>query len=440
MRIRLDSIGCRLNISEIERMGRDFVRSGHRLVGPGDVADLYVFNSCAVTGNAAKRSRQIIRQMRKANPEAVVVATGCYTELEPGKVEEIGVNLIVPNEQKDVLPQLLADHGLLKDADPIPDTDADAFTMQDSANHTRAFVKVQDGCKNKCTFCIVTVARGASRSRSIEDVVAEVKELVSLGYKEAVISGVHLGSYGQDYGDPRGLIKLVNAILDETDLERLRMSSLEPWDLEPDFFELWQNPRLLPHLHLPLQSGNDATLRRMARKTSQESFRALVHAARAAIPNVGISTDVIVGFPGETDEEFEDSIAFIEEMNFSKLHIFRYSRREGTAAANMPNQVDGNRMKDRSQRMHELGAKMEADFNRQFVGQTLPVLWHHKEEFGFGYRWSGLTDNYIRVVTDTMSSVDLHNQVLDTEILELMPGGLLGQTEHSNTLLIVETA
>jgi threonylcarbamoyladenosine tRNA methylthiotransferase MtaB len=437
MRIRVDSIGCRLNISEVEEMARCFAGAGHRLVGPGELADLYVFNSCAVTHVASRKSRQIIRQMRRANPEATVVATGCYAQLAPQEVEALGVDLIVGNDQKDQLPQILAEAGLLRDADPIPAVDSASFlptpiTLLAEDSHTRAFIKVQDGCDNRCTFCIVTVARGASRSRPVADIVAEINRLVGLGYQEAVLSGVHLGSYGHDRGNPAGLQALVRAILAETDLPRLRLSSLEPWDLDAEFFELWQNERLLPHLHLPLQSGCDATLRRMARRTNQTQFAQLVQAARAAIPDVSITTDIIVGFPGETEAEFADSLAFVERMAFAKLHIFRYSRREGTAAATMRGQVPAPAAQERSRRMHVLNAALEDTFRRQFVGRTMPVLWETHEPYGFGVQWSGLTGNYLRVVTQTSPGMNLRNQVVDTHLTDTAPAALLGQLPGSN--------
>ena len=415
-------------------MARTFAGSGHRLVGPGEVADLYVFNTCAVTHIAARKSRQIIRQMRRANPEGAVVVTGCYAQLSPADVMALDVDLVVGNDQKDNLPRLVAEAGLLVDADPIPAVDEASFMSPppaDSGTHTRAFVKVQDGCDNRCTFCIVTVARGAGRSRSTAEVVAEIKRLVDQGYQEAVLSGVHLGSYGHDWGDSHGLQALVQAILTETDLPRLRLSSLEPWDLDGTFFELWQNKRLLPHLHLPLQSGCDATLRRMARRTSQAEFSRLLAEARGAIPDLSITTDVIIGFPAESEREFEESIAFVEEMAFAKLHIFRYSRREGTAAANMKPQVSPPVMQARSQQMHTLNADLEERFRRNFVGRMMPVLWESSEPYGFGLQWSGLTDNYLRVVTRTGSEVDLRNQVIETELVDTVPAALLGQLPPS---------
>ncbi|MEW5957720.1 MAG: tRNA (N(6)-L-threonylcarbamoyladenosine(37)-C(2))-methylthiotransferase MtaB, partial [Chloroflexota bacterium] len=361
MRIRVDSIGCRLNISEVEEMARRFAGAGHRLVGPGEATDLYVFNSCAVTHTAARKSRQVIRQMRRANPTAVVVVTGCYAELSPADVKALGVDLVVGNEHKDHLPDLLAEAGWLKDADPLPAADAASFISPASPladSHTRAFIKVQDGCDNRCTFCIVTLARGAGRSRPIPQVITEINRLVSQGYQEAVLSGVHLGSYGHDWGDAQGLPRLIRAILAETDLPRLRLSSLEPWDLDAEFFELWQEKRLLPHLHLPLQSGSDSVLRRMARHTTQARFAQLVQTARHIIPDVAITTDLIVGFPGETEPEFAESMAFVEDMEFARLHIFRYSRREGTVAARRKEQVPAPLVQERSQQLHRLNADL----------------------------------------------------------------------------------
>lgn len=425
-------------------MARTFAGAGHRLVGPGELADLYVFNSCAVTHVAARKSRQIIRQMRRANPQAAVVVTGCYAQLSPEEVAALGVDLIVSNEQKDQLPHLLAEAGLLQDADPIPAVDAPSFMplplmgengeptftpAEDS--HTRAFIKVQDGCNNRCTFCIVTVARGASRSRSVAEIVAEINRLAAAGYQEAVLSGVHLGAYGHDLGDPNGLQNLVKTILAETDLPRLRLSSLEPWDLGPDFFELWRNKRLLSHLHLPLQSGCDATLRRMARRTSQAQFADLVETARAVIPDLAVTTDIIVGFPGETEAEFTESITFVERLAFAKLHIFRYSARAGTAAATMKGQVPAPVVQARSQRMHTLNADLEQTFRQQFLGRRMPVLWETSEPYGFGLQWSGLTGNYLRVVTQTPPDVNLRNQVLETDLIDTGPATLVGQLSTS---------
>lgn len=424
MRVRLDSIGCRLNIGEMETLARRFANRGHRVVGPGDAADLFVFNSCAVTHVASRKSRRILRQIRGRHPAARLVATGCHADLEPAQVASLGVDLVVANRDKERLPQLLEERGWLVDADPLPEPDRAPFADLPGLR-TRAFVKVQDGCDNRCTFCIVTVARGEARSRPAAQVVAEVEQLAALGYCEAVLSGVHLGSYGHDRGDRDGLGRLIRAVLESTSIARLRLSSLEPWDLDTGFFDAWRDPRLQPHLHLPLQSGCDATLRRMSRRTTTTEFAALLREARARIPDLAVSTDVIVGFPGEDNAEFEASLSFVRRMRFARLHVFRYSPREGTAAAGMPGRVAAASAQERSRRMHEVGARCESAYQRQCLGRRMAVLWETAEQIDGGLRWSGLTGNYLRALTDTAEDIDLHNHVEEVQLSACVPGAVL---------------
>jgi len=428
MRIRLDSIGCRLNIGEAQDLARHLARRGHRIVGPGEAADLFVFNTCAVTHLAARKSRKLIRHLRRANPDSPVVVTGCYAELSPEEVEALGVDLVVGNKDKDELPLVLEQAGLLRDADPIPAADATPFPAISNAR-TRAFVKVQDGCDNRCTFCIVTVARGEARSRPLTEVVAHVDELVEAGCQEAVLSGVHLGAYGHER--PGGLEGLIRGILAETSIARLRLSSLEPWDLSAGFFKLWEDPRLLPHLHLPLQSGCHATLQRMARRTTQREFADLVAGARAEISDLAVTTDVMVGFPGETEEEFAESIEFVERMQFAKLHVFRYSPREGTAAASMPDHVPASMAQLRSRQMHVLGAETQRTYQRRFLGREMAVLWETPEVREDSMAWSGLTGNYLRVVTHTPLDADLGNKVIPARLTGEIPAGLTAETAYS---------
>lgn len=425
MRIRLESIGCRLNAGEIDAMARRLAAAGHRIVGPGERAQLCILNTCTVTAIASKKSRQLIRQLRRSEPEASIVATGCDVEMSPERSLAAGVDLVVGNADKDRLLDLVRHSGILKEEDQEPE----AFTPfgPGESTRTRAFLKVQDGCDNRCAFCVVTLARGAGRSLPPESVLDEVRGLCQLGYQEIVLSGVHLGSYGHDLGDRHGLERLVRRILDDTDIPRLRLSSLEPWDLEPPFFENFASPRLQPHLHLPLQSGCDATLRRMARHTSEQGYSDLVASIRTVVPDVAISTDVMVGFPGETGEEFERSLAFVEEMAFSRLHVFRYSRREGTPAASMPGQVPGPVAADRGRRMHTLGEKLECAFNERLVGRELEVLWETSEASGSELCWSGLTPNYVRVTAITAADVDLMNQITATTITGVVAGGVVGE-------------
>jgi threonylcarbamoyladenosine tRNA methylthiotransferase MtaB len=430
MRVRLETLGCRLNISEIEGLARGFIAAGHRIVGPGELADVCVLNTCAVTGLAARKSRQLARHLKRTNPSAVIAVTGCYAELEPEQVGALGVDMVVGNQGKDqivesVTQYLERDNRNLQVSGSRPSaSDFQTYYLYPGAR-TRAFVKVQDGCDNRCTFCIVTVARGAGRSRPTDDVIAEVGGLVRAGYQEVVLSGVHLGSYGHDLGEERGLYNLVRRLLDESDVPRLRLSSLEPWDLDEDFFSLWDSPRIGRHLHLPLQSGCDATLRRMARHTTTAGFAELVHSARAAIPDLSVTTDIIVGFPGESETEFSQSLAFVEAMAFAKLHIFRYSPREGTAAASMPGHISPQIVSERSQRMHRLGAKLERTFRRRFLGRTMDVLWEADEPNGVGLVWSGLTDNYLRI--SAPGDPGLRNVITPVRLVADSPGGLKGE-------------
>ena len=429
MQVRLESIGCRLNIGEIEAIARGLARAGHRVVGPGTPAELCILNTCTVTAIASRKSRQLIRQLKKANPNAAFIVTGCDAELAPSEMIEIGVDLVVGNTEKGRLLELAEAEGLLDAASADPD-DLKLFEPGDSTR-TRAFLKVQDGCDNRCTFCVITIARGAGRSIPSDAIMEELNELQQLGYREVVLSGVHLGSYGHDLGDQRGLQHLVERALAETAFERLRLSSLEPWDLDAEFFEVFADPRLMPHLHLPLQSGCDETLKRMARRTSRREFSTLVRDARRSVPGLAISSDIIVGFPGETDEEFEQTITLVEELAFSRLHIFRYSRRDGTPAATMAEQIPGPVAQERSRRMHVLAADLEHRFNSKLVGHTADVLWETAEDHGDILRWSGLTPNYVRVTTRTRSDEDLLNVITPTEIIEVVPGGVVARIRNS---------
>jgi threonylcarbamoyladenosine tRNA methylthiotransferase MtaB len=396
MKIYLDTIGCRLNQSEIESMARQFRAAGHEIVMSAGLADLAVVNTCAVTNEAAADSRAKIRQMARAGVEEIV-ATGCWATLQPGQALELpNVLRVINNESKDdLVPAVL---GLPKesfDVEPIA-----REPLPGLHRRTRAFIKVQDGCDNHCTFCITTVARGEGRSRPLAEVLLDIQSALDGGAKEVVLTGVHLGSWGYDFGSH--LRDLIRAVLRETDVPRLRLSSLEPWDLDAGFFSLWDpsssSGRLMPHLHLPLQSGSEATLKRMARKTTPGSFRALVSAARQAIPDVAITTDVIAGFPGETEAEFAESLAFVREMDFAGGHVFTYSPRPGTGAARMKGQVRHELRKSRNHILHEALEESARAYRQRFVGRTLPVLWESTSEMGeWGWRMEGLTGNYLRV-------------------------------------------
>jgi threonylcarbamoyladenosine tRNA methylthiotransferase MtaB len=425
MRVYLESTGCRLNQSEIETLGRQFERAGHQVVTAPELADVCVVNTCAVTQEAARTSRMILRRLNRLNPEAKLIATGCYAHLSPEQVGALpGVKQVVDNLHKEHLVPLVI--GTPGPIDPFDQEPLEREFRPGALGRTRAFVKVQDGCNNRCTFCVTTIARGPGRSRSVDEVVAEVNYLVAAGYQEAVLTGVHLGSYGHDRDERDGLLQLVQALLERTAIARLRLSSLEPWDIPPGFFELWGDARLCRHLHLPLQSGCDTTLRRMARRTSQKAFATLVEQARTAIPDLALSTDVIVGFPGETDAEFETSYQFVRDMDFMKLHVFRYSPRPGTVAARMAEQVPAEVKHERSARMLALSEEGGRRFRQRFVGRVLPVLWEQVAGASErGYRNVGLTDNYLRVTLEVPEV--LTNRIEAVRLVEVTGQGLKGE-------------
>ena len=403
-------------------MARQFRIAGHEIVMSAEGADLAVVNTCAVTAEAAADSRQVIRRIGRAGVSQII-PTGCWATLETHAASNLpNVLRVVTNNKKDdlVSETLNVEHSAF-DVEPI-----ERVPLPGLHRRTRAFVKVQDGCDNACTFCITTVARGAGRSRPLADVTADVQSALAGGTKEVVLTGVHLGSWGADLG--AHLRDLVSAILRETDLPRLRLSSLEPWDLDVDFFALWENPRLLPHLHLPLQSGSAAVLKRMARKTTPDSFRTLVAAARTVMPGTAITTDVIAGFPGETDAEFAETLDFVKEMNFAGGHVFTYSPRPGTAAAKMKTQIKPDVRKKRSHILQDAFSKLAHAYRQQFLGQTMSVLWESVSELDeWGWKMEGLTENYLRVTAT--ASAPRWNEVDRVRIESIDAEGLLGKIE-----------
>ena len=434
MRIHLSFLGCRLNEAELERWRREFLRRGHHIAAAPEDADVCILNTCAVTGEAGRQSRQAARRLHRRNPRAHIVFAGCDATMEPERAQAIsGVDLVIGNRDKDALVDRVIDAFADRVTTPALATEGDSRYLFVPAR-TRAFIKVQDGCNNHCTFCIVSTLRGEERSRPIAEVVQEIRQLTSMGYREVILTGVHLGGYGHDRNTD--LMQLVATILAETDIERLRLSSLEPWDIPYRFFDLWRQSggRLMPHLHLPLQSGSDSVLRRMARRYTTAQYARLVDEARRRIPDVMITTDVIVGFPGETDEEFSASLAFVRQMNFAHIHIFTYSPREGTAATRLPGHLPTAVKKARSRAMHQVMQESKMAHLDRLVGQVRSVLWEEarEEDPAQGTRtWSGLTDNYIRVHARVPADVDLHNAIVPTRLIAADEEGFM----HGEPLL-----
>jgi threonylcarbamoyladenosine tRNA methylthiotransferase MtaB len=421
MKIYLDTVGCRLNQSEIETYARQFRAAGHELVPEPAEADLTVINTCAVTAAAAADSRKKIRGAARAGSREIV-ATGCWATLNPEGAQALpGVQQVVLNAVKDELvPRVLQFSPETFDLEPLV-----RQPVPGGRSRTRAFVKVQDGCDNRCTFCVTTLARGPGRSLPVEAILADIRAALAGGAQEVVLTGVHLGSWGQDFENPRKLRDLIETVLTESPIIRLRLSSLEPWDLDDDFFTLWQDQRLARHLHLPLQSGSAATLRRMARKTTPNDFARLVAAAREHIPEVAITTDVIAGFPGESESEFNESLAFVSQMNFAGGHVFTYSARPGTAATRMSDQVPSAIRKERNALLREVFEQSATLYQSRFVGKRLAVLWESSSKVEADrWRISGLTDNNLRVTAQAPRQ--LWNQITPVQLTGLGDGGLVG--------------
>ena len=391
-----------------------------------------IMNSCAVTAEAVRKSRQKIQKLQRANPNARLVVSGCYSQLSSAsELASLGIDLVVPNEHKSELVSLTREafqRPEMPESATIP-AEAALFTR----NRHRAFIKIQDGCRYRCTFCIVTVARGAERSRSIQDIVEEVRDLQSSGVQEIVLTGVHVGGYGSDLDS--NLVTLVNALLDHTDMPRIRFASVEPWDLSDGFIELFSNARVLPHMHLPLQSGSDTVLRRMARRCKTAEFASLTSSLREAIPGFNVTTDIITGFPGETDAEWQESLMFINTQTFGHIHTFTYSEREGTKAASLPNPVPLAIRQQRSRELHQLSEKMKLDCLEKSLGSSVDVLFERgkqvQSEDGMLWQHQGYTPNYQRVVV--RSHENLANRILPTLLTDVHEKRLTGVLATQNT-------
>jgi len=411
MRVFLQALGCRLNEAELESWSRDCRERGFSLADDAGHADLVVINTCAVTAESVRKSRQLIRRAHRGNPQAKLVVSGCYASLSPDDLAaELGVDLVVPNPDKDRLISIAADR-LDLPVMPAAATRPGENALLARSRH-RAFIKVQDGCRYRCAFCIVTRARGEERSRAIADVVDEVNRIHATGIQEVVLAGVHLGGFGSDTGTD--LPKLVEAVLDDTDIPRIRLGSLEPWELSEGFWRLFGNRRLMPHLHLPIQSGADSVLRRMSRRCRTDEFRELVRQARATVPGFNVTTDIIVGFPGETDAEWRQTLDFTTQMAFGHIHIFAYSRREGTKAAGMPGQVARETKRARSQQLHELADASRRQVLEAAIGSESEVLVEGRRDgpTDADATWTGYTPNFLRVELRDNPGEDLENQVL----------------------------
>lgn len=417
-RVSIQTLGCKLNQAESERLARELAQAGYTLVSSSEQADIYVLNSCTVTNIADRKARQALRNMREMNPGAIIIATGCYAERAPDELMHIeGVKYALGNKEKGRLVEILANIAPTF----VPD---DVEHGLEANLRTRAFIRVQDGCSNFCAYCIVPFVRGKEKSRPADEIVKEVSGLVSDGYREIVLTGTEIGAYDFEGVNLKGLVE---RLLSETAIARLRLSSLQPQELTPDFLALWRDRRLCRHFHISLQSGSEAVLARMRRRYTTRDYRNALSLIRSKMPDAAITTDVIVGFPGETGEEFAESYNFAKEMGFARIHVFSYSPRPGTTAASMSGQIDGKIKKERSRKMLALSKESIRLFLTGFLGKTMSVIWESATGGEGEHIWSGLTDNYIRVYIK--SGDDLTNKFTDVKLVRLYRDGMWGEAD-----------
>lgn len=397
------TLGCKVNQYDSDAMRTLFVRNGYTAAGEDEPADVYVVNTCSVTSIGDRKSRQMIRRIRRAHPDSVIAVAGCYAQLAPEVFEKMGdVDVIVGLQNRTHIVDYVEEAMHRTDKKPLNQT-VDIMKVDRFENmevdvegevRTRAFIKVQEGCDNYCTFCIIPYARGRLKSRLQKDAVDEIRRLVSKGYREVVLTGIHLGNYGKDLHDGTSLASLVAELVKIPDLLRIRLGSIESVELSEELISIIQNePKVCRHLHLPLQAGSDAVLKGMNRHYRLPQFKKLINELREKVPGIALTTDLIVGFPGETEENFQETLDTLREIRFSAIHVFPYSRRIGTPAASYPNQISNEVKKDRVHRVQEVEKEIALEYRKQFMGQVVHVL---AEEIKDGY-YEGLTDEYVRV-------------------------------------------
>ena len=412
------TLGCKVNQYESEAMSELFESRGYRQVENDDFSDVYIVNTCTVTNLSDRKSRQFIRKSKKNNPNSVVAVVGCYSQVSPEEVKSIeGVDVVVGTTERNRIVDLIEESkknnekiNIVKDLKNV--REFANTTNFDSNNRTRAYMKVQDGCNRFCTYCIIPFARGPIRSRTIEDSVREARTLADRGFKEIVLTGIHIGSFGMDLGDVR-LIDLIEAIAEVDGIERIRLSSVEPLIITNDFMErAVKTGKLCDHFHLSLQSGSNNILKAMNRRYTREDYIEKANIIRKYMSHAGLTTDIIVGFPGESQEDFEDSMKIVKEVGFARIHVFKYSKRKNTKAAVMKNQIDGNVKKERSEKLIALGEEYQEIFERENMKTTQSVLFEEKHD-GVYY---GYTTNYIRV--KAKSEEDLTNKIKKVKILD----------------------
>lgn len=426
----LHNLGCKVNAYETEAMQHLLEEAGYEIVPFTQKADVYVINTCSVTNMADRKSRQMLHKAKKNNPDSIVVAAGCYVQTSEKEVlNDLSVDIVIGNDRKHDLVRLLEEYSLDSVNDTVYDIndgkhDFEELFIDQTKEHTRAFIKVQDGCNQFCSYCIIPYARGRVRSRRFENVIAEVERLAANGFKEVVLTGIHLSSYGVDFEEATGLLELIQAVNAVKGIERIRLGSLEPKIVTEHFAsELSKLDKICPHFHLSLQSGCDATLKRMNRKYTTKEYERGCELLRKYFVHPAITTDVIVGFPGETEEEFEQTKAYLEHIHFYEMHIFKYSKRKGTRAAVMPDQIDEQIKAARSEKLIALGHDMSKEFRKFYIGKNEEALFEEKAVIGDKEYFVGYTKEYVKVAKKT--DENLENQIVSGRISGMLTDEIL---------------
>lgn len=426
----LHNLGCKVNAYETEAMQHLLEEAGYEIVPFTQKADVYVINTCSVTNMADRKSRQMLHKAKKNNPDSIVVAAGCYVQTSEKEVlNDLSVDIVIGNDRKHDLVRLLEEYSLDSVNDTVDDIndgkhDFEELFIDQTKEHTRAFIKVQDGCNQFCSYCIIPYARGRVRSRRFENVIAEVERLAANGFKEVVLTGIHLSSYGVDFEEATGLLELIQAVNAVKGIERIRLGSLEPKIVTEHFAsELSKLDKICPHFHLSLQSGCDETLKRMNRKYTTKEYERGCELLRKYFVHPAITTDVIVGFPGETEEEFEQTKAYLEHIHFYEMHIFKYSKRKGTRAAVMSDQIDEQVKAARSEKLIALGHDMSKEFRKFYIGKNEEALFEEKAVIGDKEYFVGYTKEYVKVAKET--DENLENQIVSGRISGMLTDEIL---------------
>lgn len=429
-KVAFHTLGCKVNQYETQAMTEKFTNNGYNIVEDTESADVYVINTCTVTNVGDKKSRQFIRKVKRINPEAIIAVVGCYSQTAPEEVAKIeGVNIIIGTNDRNKIVDLVEECTIEDRINIVEDImqvkDFEEMSIQEIKDKTRAFLKIQEGCNQYCSYCIIPYARGNIRSRRRVEIISEVKKLVDNGFKEVVLTGIHVASYGKDLKEDNTLINVLKEVNDINGLERIRLGSLEPTLFTEDFLvDLSKLDKVCQHFHLSLQSGSDSVLKRMNRKYTTQQYRDIVKVIRKVYPEVSLTTDIIVGFPGETEEEFNETYEFVKEINFSMVHVFKFSPRKGTPAADYPNQIDGIIKNKRSEKLIKLAEKIQLDYMNKFINKSVEVLFESPAKEMEGYM-EGTTDNYIKVICKSDEGIE--GKILKVKLIETKDYYMIGQ-------------